>query len=159
TTVLASASGFTPALATVIVSVPGISVTLDSPTIGLTRTTNGTVTLSAPAPAGGVTIDLSSNPAGIVTLNPQSVNIGGGNPTAPFTVTGVAVGATTITAVLPGYNSGFAQVSVGSLGAIVLPAGVTVGPNQSTAFPISLATAAPAGGATITLTSSDTTVL
>jgi hypothetical protein len=50
------------------------------------------------------------------------------------------------------------SASTGSAGAsaILLPANVTVGLNQSVAFPATLAAAAPAGGVFITLNSSDT---
>jgi hypothetical protein len=155
TTIFASAGGFSPALATVIVSVPRLTVTLDGPTVGLTRTINGVVTLSAPAPPGGISITLSSSPGGIVTLQPATITVGGGNMTGGFTVTGDAVGVTTVIASSPGYNSGFIQARVGSLGAIVLPSNITVGPNQSAPFPVGLVTGAPPGGVTITLTSGD----
>src|SRR5205807_1301694 len=101
-------------IATVIVSVPRISIALDSTTIGLTRTINGTLTLSAPAPVGGTSVSLSSTPGGIVTL-PQAVNVAGGASTATFTVTGSAVGSTNIVGSAPGYISGSELVNVNAL--------------------------------------------
>jgi trimeric autotransporter adhesin len=154
TGILATANGFSPALATVVVSVPSITVTLPS-SVGLARSINGTVTLSGPASAGGVSVQLAGAPAGIVTLQPTTLTIPAGSTTGSFTVTGADVGSATITASSAGYNSGSSNVTVGKLGQIILPANITVGPGQSVPFPISLATPAPVGGATITLTSSD----
>src|SRR5208337_3378590 len=152
-----SAAGYVFGTAMVNVNMPVITVTLDFPTVGLTRTMNGSVVLSGPAPPTGVTGTLSSTPGGIVDAEPPSWTITSGNTSAAFTVKGLAVGSTTIIASSPGYVTGSASVSVGNLGQIVLPATGTVSPNQSIPLQISLATGAPVGGATITLTSSDPT--
>jgi hypothetical protein len=151
----ASAPGLRSGTATVHVAVPSISVTLASGTVGLTKTINGSVTLNTPAPAGGTLVNLSGLPAGVVILQPTSVSIAAGSTTGTFTVTGAAEGSAAITASSPGYSSGSASINVGKLGQITLQSNVTVGPGQSVPMPVSLATAAPVGGVTITLTSSD----
>ncbi len=155
--ITASATGFAFGTATVTVTKPAITITLDFPTVGLTRTMNGSVVLNAPAPPSGVTVLLSSSPGGIVDVEPPSLTISSGSTTGAITVKGLALGSTTITAGSPGYITGSASVTVGNLGQIVLPANATVSPNQSAPLQISLATGAPVGGATITLTSSDPT--
>jgi len=91
-------------------------------------------------------------------VQPTSVLIGQGNTSGSFTVRGLAAGSATIMANSSGFSSGTANLTVGLLGAILLPANVKVGPNQSVAFPVTLATPAPVGGVTIMLKSSDTNV-
>jgi PKD domain len=174
TTIAASAPGISSGAVTVNVSALSIAITLDSSTVGLGKTMNGTVTLSAPAPAGGAVVAFSSNPSGIVDVQPPSVIIPAGSVsgTLPasatgisasthiasagaFTVTGLALGSTTLVASSAGFFSGSVTVNVGLLGAITLPSGITVGPNQSAPFPVSLVTGAPLGGVTVNLSSSD----
>jgi trimeric autotransporter adhesin len=153
-----SAPGFASGTATVNVNLSTITITLDSSTIGLSSTINGVITLSQPSPAGTV-VTLLASPGGIVNVQPTSVTIPAGSKTGGFTVTGVALGSTTITASSPGYGSGSANVTVGGLGQIILPSGVTVGANQSVPFPVMLVTGAPVGGVTIALASSDTSTV
>jgi PKD domain. len=155
TLVSASAPGYRPGTATVNVAVPNITVTLAAGTVGLSRTINGTVTLSAPAPAGGIIVTLSGLPGGIITLQPAAVSIIGGGTTGIFTITGAAEGSATLTASSAGYNSGSAAINVGKLGQITVQSNVTVGPGQSVPLQVTLATPAPVGGVTIGLTSSD----
>jgi trimeric autotransporter adhesin len=157
--ITATGTGYSAGTATVNVVSPVFTVTLDGANLGLTRTMNGTVTLSRSAPAGGTAVALSANPAGIVTLQPASVTIAAGTTTATFSLTGAALGSTTIVATAPGHTSGSAGVTVGMLGAITVPSGVTVGLNQSVPFAVKLATGAPMGGVTITLSSSNPAVV
>lgn len=156
TTITAKADGFAPATAAVNVTGSTVTLTLDSGTLGLSRTMNGTINLGAPAPAGGVTIALASTPAGIVDVQPAQVTIGAGNTTGTFTVTGSATGSASITASGPGYSAGSANVNVVIFGTIGVPADLSIGLGASATFAVSLPVAAPAGGATVTLTSSDT---
>jgi Putative Ig domain len=158
TNILASASGFQPGTATVNVVKPTIVLTLNS-AVGLTHTINGTVTLNAPAPAGGASIALSSNPVGGVTFNPVNVSIAAGGTTGTFQVTGGILGTSVITADSTGYISGTASVLVVNLGAISLPANLTVPPGQSAGLNVKLSSPAPSDGVTVALTSSDTNTL
>jgi trimeric autotransporter adhesin len=155
-TITASATGLTPATATVNVVSLTTTLTLDSTNIGVSLTVNGKVTLSAPAPQAGVAVLVAPNPTGIVDVQPQIVNIAGGATTGAFTVKGLAEGQTRITGVSPGYTTGSVLVTVNSLGSIVLPTTTTVGANQTVSLQVTLSQAAPKGGATITLTSGDT---
>src|SRR5207253_6936786 len=155
-TISASAFGIIPGSAPVNVVAPVISLTLDSDIVGQTRTINGTITLSAPAPPSGVTVNVAANPGGIVNV-PDTVMVLAGNTTATCPITGIAEGSTLIRASSPGYNTGAANIKVGKLGQIVLPTNVVIGTNQSVDYPVTLITPAPAGGVTVTLTTSDFT--
>ena len=147
TTITAAASGFTPGSAVVTVSVPAIAVSLSSGTVGLTRTLTGTLTLSTPAPAGGVTVSLTAIPPGTVSFQPASVPFAPGATTATFSVSGDSLGSATILAGAPGYNTSTTNITVAMLGAINLPSNITVAPGQTVPYPVSLATRTPAGGA------------
>ena len=160
TQIIANAGGYSPGSDQVNVSTASISVALNNnaTAIGLTRTLSGTITLSSPAPQGGLTVTLSADPLAIgqVSFNPTSVSILPGGTTGTFSVTGVALGSTTITASASGYTSGTQSVLVVLLGGIAVSTGVTVAPGQSTSLGVQLSTPAPVGGVTVTLISSNT---
>ena len=155
--ITATASGFTGGSATVNVVNQNINLQTDLPTVGLTNTIHGTATVNGPA-GPAVVVALSTNPTGIVNLQPSTLLITPGS-SQTFSITGASVGQTTITASAPGFASGSVIEAVSLLGKITLPTNVTVAPNQSVAFPVTLVTAAPVGGVTITLLSSDTSRL
>lgn len=73
----------------------GFTISPLTVTIGSNGT--GTVTLSAAAPAGGITVSLSSASTSVATV-PSSVTVASGSKTASFTVTSVGVGSSVITA-------------------------------------------------------------
>ncbi len=136
--------------------ISGIALTTDGPLVGVGRTINGAATIPTPAPAGGVTVTLTSNPTGLLTL-PATVTINQGQTSAPFTLTGVAPGTTTITGTAPGFGPGSVTVTVTS-SVISLGALPTLGPGQTASLPISLSTPAPAGGVTVSFTSTNPNV-
>ena len=71
-------------------------------------------------------------------------------------MTGVVTGSAVIHAsALPAVADTIANVSVSPAGTISIPANTTVGLGQSAAFAVTLSSPAPAGGITVTLTSSD----
>jgi len=119
------------------------------------------VTLSVPAPAGGVTLNLSSSATAMVTISPSTIFIpqGGTTPTNLPILTGNDIGYSTITVSAPGYLAGSVQVHVTDQITIGLQDGVTVKAGQSAPYIVALPGAAPAGGVTINLTSSDTSKL
>ena len=161
TGVIASAPGYTSGSTVVAVSLPSVSIAFNNnaTAVGLTHSISGTVTLSAPAPQNGTTIALSVSPAGALTFNPPSVTIPQGGTSGTFSLTGAALGSTTITAGATGVTSGTATILVVSLGGISVPSGVTVGIGQSTPFTIQLQNPAPIDGTTVTLASSNTAIL
>ena len=136
--------------------ISGIALTTDGPLVGVGRSINGAAAIPTPAPAGGVTVTLTSNPTGLLTL-PATVTINQGQTSAPFTLTGVAPGATTITGTAPGFGSGTVPVTVTS-SVISLGALPNLGPGQTASLPISLSTAAPASGVTVSFSSTNPSV-
>jgi PKD domain len=163
TQVFAFASGYQPGNASVIVTTPSISIAFsnNATAVGLTHSINGTVTLSAPALAGGAAIALAGDPSapGQVSFSPAMVTIPQGSTVGTFSLTGVALGSTTITASASGYNSGTAMVLVVPLGGISISQGLTVPSGQSLPLTVQLSTPAPVDGVTIMLASSDPTIL
>ena len=73
------------------------SVSLNTPTITAGATTEGTVKLTMPAPAGGAVVSLNASDYKVVTfLTPLRVEAGASSVT--FTATGVGAGVATIVA-------------------------------------------------------------
>lgn len=136
---------------------PSITLTPQSTLIGINSTLNGTFTLSAPAPTGGLTVTLTSGTPANVTIAPATVTVAAGGTGGSFTYTGVAAGNSTLSASAPSYQTGTAlttatsaQVSLG-----LIP---SVAPGQTQSLALSLATAAPAGGTTVTFTIANTNI-
>jgi hypothetical protein len=119
----------------------------------------GTVTLSGAAPAGGATVTLSSNNAAASV--PASVTVAAGATTATFAVSTSAVAANTTVAI-----SGTLGVTrtasltitpppaAASLSSLTVNPSSVVGPASATGT-VTLTSAAPAGGAIVTLSSSN----
>ena len=160
-TVVASTPGLNPSRASVRI---GLGMSFSSPTLAISGATtqNATLNLSALAPAGGVTVTLTSSNPSVATV-PASVTIPAGGATAVVPVTGVTSGSVTVLATSA--NAGDASISVtvsgvtAPTGNLVLP---SVGPltqGQSVPFPVSLSAAAGTGGVTINLVSNSVGVL
>ena len=139
--ITATAAGYTSANANVTVSLRSMSIAVSSPLVGVGRSIGGSVTLAAAAPAGGVTVNLSSSAPGNASVAPASVFIAAGGTSAAFTVTGVALGSATIEATSAGYTPATVGVTTSSqtVNIGVVP---VVGPGQSASLPISLSTPA-----------------
>jgi hypothetical protein len=89
-----SASGrFTPMAAPATATLTAVNVSPASVAGG--NTSQGTITLSAAAPAGGALVSLTSSNAAVATV-PVSVNVAAGSSNANFTVS-----TTTVTAAMP----------------------------------------------------------
>src|SRR5206468_436749 len=101
---------------------------------------NVTLTLSGPAPAGGLIIDLNSSNTGVATVA-SSATFPANATSLNVLVTPVAPGSTVITAStgapIP-FASAMADITVQSSSAINLPTGVLVGLGQTTSFVVSL---------------------
>jgi hypothetical protein len=113
TSITASAPGYQPGTASVVVSTPKISVTFDgsATSVPLGQSIGGTVTLSSPAPPGGTSVtlvDVQDHDAGeipgLVTFSPTAVFIPAGITTGRFTMTGAEVGPIEILPGAPGYQ-------------------------------------------------------
>ncbi len=150
----ASATGYTTG--TQVVTVPG-SLSFAPSTLTLVGASPQNLTITLPAPtATGLTVTLSANQAGVISI-PASVSIAAGSSSATFAVTGVSTGSAVITASNPNVASATASVIVQGGGAISVTANPTVVMGQTTPLQITLPTVAPAGGLTVTLSSSDST--
>ena len=156
-TITASASGLVGDSEVVLVGTAHGLVPANLTINGLGATQNLTLTLSSPAPAGGITFNLSSSNPSVATV-PGSVTVFANASSVTVPVTSVSAGTTVIhSSSLPGFGDVTATVTVVSTGTIGLPTGIVVGPGQSVPFPVTIGTPAPAGGVTITLTSADPT--
>src|ERR1019366_8768698 len=159
TTIFGTASGFKPGSATINVGAAALTLSFDSTTVGVTKSINGTVTLNASAPPSGVTVTLSVDKPGIITLSP-SLNIPGGSSVGTFSVVGATTGAVNVSASAPGYLGSSDTITVVPLGAISLQSNLAVGVGQTLPIGVTLIqTPAPKGGVTITLASSNTSIL
>jgi trimeric autotransporter adhesin len=162
-TITASAPGYGTASAQVQVSSGGGAATTmsfwpGSLTVSQGTMQNLTLNLSAPAPAG-LAVSLASSDTTVATV-PSTVSFGTGATSLSVPVTGVAAGSVTITASSPSLASTTASVTVTqsatAAAAILLPASVTLTSGNSMNLSVTLGTAAPAGGVTVTLTSNNT---
>jgi hypothetical protein len=122
-------------------------------------TSVGTVSLAAAAPAGGISVTLSSNNAAVASV-PTSVTIAAGSSNVTFTVTTSAVSSSTVVTLSASYSGGVQTTILTvtpALSSITLnPTSVTGG--TSSQGTITLAGNAPTGGAVVTLSSSNSTV-
>ena len=136
------------------------SMTLTAPSqlVGVGHVLNGTVNLTLPAPAGGVTITLSSDHPSFATVSPSSLTIAAGTQSASFTITGVAAGDATISATAVGYQTATFAVTATASSLITLGTGLVVAPGNSSGIALSLGVPAPTGGITVTLSSSDPSI-
>ena len=151
-TIRAVAPGF--GIATRTVQATGaLGFTQSSLSLNARETRNLNLTVSVAAPAGGLAVNISASPGGIVTV-PASVMVPAGGTTVAVAVTGAAAGTTTVRASAAGFSDATAEVNVAASPDIILPAGVAVAPGESVPFPVRLANPAPAP-VFITLESSD----
>ncbi|HTA45738.1 MAG TPA: hypothetical protein VK789_24995 [Bryobacteraceae bacterium] len=163
-TITASGPNVASATASVTVTQQSTSGTislLTSDTVGLNESAVFPVTLSSPAPAGGVTVSLSSSNTSTVTVT-SSVFIGAGNTFSlpQPQLSGISLGSATITASASGYASGTSQIQVtpGGGSSFFSPiTGLTINPGTTQSLTLNLSSAS-AGGLTASLTSSNPAV-
>ena len=154
-TLYATSPNLTAVLSTAFNITPSpITMSVQSALIGINSTLSGTFTLGKAAPTGGVVVTLTSSTPANVTVSPASITVAAGQTTGSFTYTGVAAGASTLSASATNYLTGTAQVT-GTSAQVSLSAVPPVAPGQSVSLALSLATAAPPGGTTVTFTSSN----
>lgn len=116
----------------------------------------GTISLTAAAPSEGATVSLSSNNSSVATVQ-TSLVIPAGSSSAKFMVTAMAPGTAMITATLNGASRQSPMLTVTSslaISSIALSASNVVGGNFVTGT-AALTGAAPAGGAVVSLSSTD----
>jgi hypothetical protein len=111
--------------------------------------------LTEPAPAGGLTVNLSTASASTATVT-GSVNVPENASQASFTVAGNALGTTTLTATASGYQSAQGAVRVDAISLDTDPGGnLTVNVDQAMTRRVLLSKAAPAGGITVQVAAAD----
>ena len=131
------------------------SVSANPSTVTGGNSATGTVTLTAPAPAGGISVALSSAPSAIIV--PASVVIPATQSSASFSISTTPVGTTTAGSISASYNGVEKSTTV-----TVMPPALTllsVSPSTVTGGTtvtgtVTLSAPAPAGGVLITLQSS-----
>ncbi len=146
--ITAFAPGFAPATRTATVTVVATFNPANT-TINLATSTNTTLNISAPAPAGGITFTLSSDNPAVATV-PANVTVVRGGTSVAVPITGVSAGSTTIRADSAGITE--ATLSLNVVSAISV-GGVTTGANLENYTYISLPVA-PQVPITVTVTSS-----
>jgi hypothetical protein len=146
------------------VALSSLSVNPTSVTGGNSST--GTVTLSGAAPSGGAIVTLSSSNTTAARV-PSSVTVVAGATSATFTVSTNAVGASTTVTIFADYSGATRSASLTvtpapppppTLSSLSLNPTSVVGGAQSSTGTVTLGGPAPAGGAQVTLSSSNTTV-
>lgn len=118
-----------------------------------TNTREVTVNLSAPAPAGGLTLNLRSDDEAVATL-PATVSFAPNTSTADVVISGEAPGTTTIRAGAPNITDGTLAVTVTEAPGFNLQL-QTIGRDLQQQGSVILQQAAPAGNLQVTLTSDD----
>jgi hypothetical protein len=154
-TITASAPGLVSATSTVLVT-----GTMTLSPANLTLTGIGaqkfvTVTLSSPAPAGGVVVTLSSSNPSVATAPAQPITILANSTSASAPIKSVAVGTAVIHATSPGLPEVTSNVTVEPSGGITIAAASPIALGNSTPLSVTLSSPAPAGGVTVNLTTTD----
>ncbi len=168
-TITASAPSLASTAASVTVTQPATAAAAILLPASVTVTSGNSVnlapTLGTPAPAGGVTVTLTSNNPSTATVWPASIFIseGASTPRAQTAVTGYSSGTATITASAPGYTTASVQAQVTGGGAPTnttmsfSPGSLTI--NGILTQNLTLNLSAPAAAAlTVNLRTSDPTV-
>ncbi len=154
----ATVAGLTPVVftATAIFPNPTVLLALAGGTDRIVLGGSGTldITLTAPAPVGGVVVDVTSDNPAVVAVETPVVPIPEGQTTGQTTLTGVAGGTSVIRGIAPGYTEGTLLVTV-SVQVLSLPATLNVPLGGTASMPVQISTPAPAGGVDVTLVSSD----
>lgn len=132
------------------------SVALNATSVAAGTSSQGTVSLTAPATAGGMSVSLSSSNPAVATVQ-SPVTVPAGASSAAFTVTAMGTGTATITASLNGATSQSPMLTVtpgAVLSSISLSAPSVVGGQQVNAT-VTLSGAAPASGAAVSVSGGD----
>src|SRR6266550_3440738 len=139
------------------------SLALNPTSVAGGNSSTGTVTLSGPAPAGGAQVTLSSSNTAAATV-PSSVTVPAGATSATFTVSTSVVNASTAVTISAAYGGVTRTASItvapappppATLSSLTLSPTSVIGGTQSSTGTVTLSGAAPAGGATVALSSSN----
>jgi len=138
------------------------SLTLSPSSVTGGNSSTGTVTLSVPAPSGDAVVSLSSSDTSVATV-PSSVTVPAGATTATFTVNTSTVTTSASVTISASYGGGTQTASLTvtpsplpTLSSLTLSPTSVVGGAQSSTGTVTLNGPAPAGGAQVLLSSSNT---
>jgi len=137
------------------------ALTLSPSTIASAGQVTGTVTLNVVAPTGGKVVTLASGNTSLATV-PAAVTVPAGQTAATFTVTAGTVATNTVVSISATTNGSTTSANLtvtpppAALSAVTLNPSSIFGAVTSTGT-VTLTSAAPAGGAVVTLASSNTT--
>ncbi|MEZ0325281.1 MAG: S8 family serine peptidase [Fimbriimonas sp.] len=139
------------------------SLTLSGSTLASAATATGTVTLSGPAGAGGVVVQLTSSDAAALSV-PVDVTVPEGSTEATFDLTAGVVNSpksVTVTASFDGTKkTAVIQVRPPKLvSAVMSPSWFVGGTNQKTGLTVTIEQPAPAGGINVSLLSSEPSLI
>ncbi len=152
----ASFSGSYTGSALVDVAPRTASIVVAQTLIGVGRATAAQLTLARPAPAGGVTVTLTSDNPTVATVAPSSVEFLEGETSKALTITGTGTGLASITGTATGFNVTGGNVNVTSAVLLLGPI-PTLGLGQSAGLQLSLSEPA-ASDVVVVLASSDENV-
>ena len=142
---------------TVTVAAPAMSLSLlDTGLVGVGRAADVRITLSAPAPAGGLVVTLTSDDPSILAVATPSVTVPA-TTQASGTVSGLQAGNTTLRASAAGFAQG--SLGIGTPNVLVVGGPLSVPLAGTATLPITITTGAPAGGLLVTLTTTDANVV
>jgi hypothetical protein len=139
-------------------------LTLSPPSLNPGDPSVGTVTLSAPAPSPQIIVDLTNSNASAISSMPFGIAVPGGATSVDFTIWTSSTAAPTSVTITASY-SGVTKSSVLNIGttgsATPTLTGLTFNPGavnggQTSQGTVSLSAAAPAGGASVSLSSGST---
>ena len=117
-----------------------------------------TLTLSTPAPSGGLTVSLASSNPAVASITPATVVFAAGattSTTAP-SISAKTYGTAQLTATAPGYAPDAKNLVLS--GVATVTATLTTTPGSSVTDTITLGQAAPTGGVSFTISSDKTSV-
>ena len=155
-----SVSGLTPAVfnATATFATPSILLTLfGGDRIPVPGSRDVLVSVTDTVPAGGITVTLTSDNPGFVSVAAPNIFIAPGPPGTTIglvTLNGVSQGTTVIRANSPGYPEATLGVTA-SVQVLSMPTNLNVAYGGTASVPLTISAPAPAGGEQVTLVSSD----
>lgn len=153
TTITANCTGYYKAQVPVTVINPPLITAVPSPlTVAQGLVEKCTLSVSNPAPAGGLVIALAGG-SGLASF-PASITIAESKFSASFYVTGVAQGSGTITATATGYPAANIPVNVTPARLSLFPNYLPIAAGRASSLLLSIPNPAPAGGLTVNLESS-----
>ncbi len=118
------------------------------------------VSLTSPAPVGGLTLNLAASPATPLSLSTPTITLAEGATSGSFSVQGVSAGSSVVTVTAENYLGADVAITVDNVSAYLSPTGAIEIPINLTATRrVRLSAPAPAGGVTLSLAVSDPGVI